>query len=384
MRVKRPMLSIAVVVTGTVGMLVGMTSTPGSAAPAPQYSVIASGFDNPRGLAVGAGGQLYVAEAGKGGPKCIVAGPEGHVCPGLTGAISVIGEGGAHHRIATGLLSVSDQGGFFATGPDGLSRNPDGQLYTIITACPQQVDSLPPGSFSHSLVAALRAQAGQVERISSGHFTPVAGVGSADWTWSKKHSNLVPGQFPDCDPYGILAGHRNQWVVDAASNTLDFVRSDGSVHVVAFFPNPPSSDAVPTCVDRGPDGALYVGELTGGGNKPGASIVWRVDTSQAHPKPTVWARGVTAVTGCGFANGAFYAVEFSTKGLDNAAPGTGDIVRVPAHSTKPTVVASGLSFPNGFAAAGHSVYVSNWSISPAQIPPGSPPFLPGEVVKVAI
>jgi hypothetical protein len=46
------------------------------------------------------------------------------------------------------------------------------------------------------------------------------------------------------------------------------------------------------------------------------------------------------------------------------------------------MVASGLSFPNGFAANGDSIYVSNWSISPAVIPPGGPPFKPGEVVRI--
>ena len=79
----------------------------------------------------------------------------------------------------------------------------------------------------------------------------------------------------------------------------------------------------------------------------------------------------------------FYATEFSTLGLDNAAPGTGAVVRVSAHSTSPTVVADGLSFPNGFAAHGNNIYVSNWSVAPAVIPKGAPPFLkPGEVVRI--
>jgi hypothetical protein len=37
--------------------------------------------------------------------------------------------------------------------------------------------------------------------------------------------------------------------------------------------------------------------------------------------------------------------------------------RVPAHSTSPTPIASGLSFPAGFAAGPNGV--SNWSIAPA-------------------
>ena len=375
---------VGVALTGVLGAMIGFTATSAGAAPKATVTTVASGFDNPRGLAFGEDGQLYVAEAGKGGPKCIPGGPGGgSLCPGLTGAISVITPGGAHHRIVSGLASISDQGGLFATGPDGLSRTEDGGLYTIITSCPQQGDQLPPGTFDPSLIGALKAQVGQVIKLrSNGHFTATAGVGKFDWNWTKTHTNLVPDQFPDCNPYAILAGEHDQWVIDAASNTLDHVTSDGDIKVVAFFPNPPSSDAVPTCVSRGPDGALYIGELTGGGNKPGASVVWRVDTREEHPTPTVWARGLTAVTGCGFADGRFYATEFSTLGLDNAAPGTGAVVRVPAHSTSPVVVAGGLSFPNGFAARGDSLYVSNWSTSTAVIPAPGPPFKPGEVVRI--
>jgi hypothetical protein len=367
--------------------MVGLSANPAAAAPKTKasFTTVASGFDNPRGLAFGEDGQLYVAEAGKGGATCIPGGPAGgNLCPGLTGAISVITKGGAHKRIVTGLASISDQGGFFATGPDGLSRNEEGGLYTIITSCPQQVAGLPADVFGASLLAALKAQVGQVIKVKdNGGFKAVAGVGEFDWNWSLLKDNIgkVPGQFPDCNPYGILAGEHDQWVVDAATNTLDHVQG-GTVEVKAFIPNPPSSDAVPTCLDRGPDGALYIGELTGGGNAPGAANVWRYDIRK--DALTKWATGLTAVTGCGFVDGKFYATEFSTLGLDNAAPGTGAVVQA-RPGKAPLVVADGLSFPNGFAGTEGSIYVSNFSVAPAVIPPGAPPFAkPGEVVKISL
>jgi hypothetical protein len=364
-------------------MFGALFAAPAVAASKTAFTTVATGFDNPRGLAFGNDGRLYVAEAGAGGSTCATGGPEGDLCVGLTSGISVINAHGAHHRIVSGLASFSGDGGFFATGADGLTRTAGGNLYTIMTSCPQMVDGAPPGVFDPSLVAKVRAQAGRVLKVKSGGFDRLAGVGRFDWNWSARHADLVPGQFPDCDPYGILAGeHHDLWVADAASNTLDHVSADGTIEIVAFFPNPAVSDAVPTCLDRGPDGALYVGELSGGGNPPGSSRVWRVDTSTKNPTPTVWASGLTAVTGCGFVNGKFYATEFSTLGLDNAAPGTGAVVRVPAHSTSPIVLADGLSFPNGFAAHAGGIYVSNWSVSPAVIPPGSPPFEPGEVVRI--
>jgi sugar lactone lactonase YvrE len=89
--------------------------------------------------------------------------------------------------------------------------------------------------------------------------------------------------------------------------------------------------------------------------------------ARTHGSPAATRTDTNPVTGCGFGrNGAFYATEFSTKGLDNATPGTGAVVRVPAHSSHPITVIGGLSFPGGFAAGPDgSIYVSNWSVAPA-------------------
>jgi len=382
---RRRAIQLGLAVTCTLGPLVAFTPAARAAEPGSGFTTVATGFDNPRGLAFGEDGRLYVAEAGSGGPTCATGGPGGgSLCIGLSSGISVITDDGAHHRILSDLASTSGQGGFFATGADGLSSNDDGHLFTVMTECPQVAGHIPPGVFDPSLISSVQGQLGQVLSVNDGGFRAIAGVGAFDWNWSSTHMNLVPGQFPDCNPYGILAGEHGHWVVDAASNTLDRVGRDGTIEIVAFFPNPPVSDAVPTCLARGPDGALYVGELTGNGNTPGSSVVWRVDTGDEHPTPTMWATGLTAVTGCGFADGSFYATEFSTLGVDNAAPGTGAVVRVPPHSTTPVTVANGLSFPNGFVADEANIYVSNWSIAPAVIPPGSPPFQPGEVVRIGL
>jgi hypothetical protein len=280
--------------------------------------------------------------------------------------------------VVTGLVSTAEPSGFGATGIDGISMIGNGTLFGIETV---SSDAIPPaaGNFlSANAIEGARAELGRlIQTNPSGHWTAVADVGHFDFLWSGEHKELVPSQFPDANPYGVLASGGERWVVDAASNTLDRVRPNGSVSVVAFIPSPASSDAVPTCLDRGPDGAFYIGQLTGFGNGPGKANIWRVVPGQ---KPEVWASGLTAITGCGFgSDGQFYATEFSTEGWESGGPGTGAVVRVPAHSTSPTPIVSTLSFPGGFAAGPDgALYVSNWSIAPANS--GGGPT--GEVVRI--
>ena len=362
-----------------VAAVLGGAATSASASTASHSTVttVVSGLDNPRDL-VFSHGRLYVAEAGHGGTAACFSDPElGKACVGFTSKISRVDIAhGRVHRIARGFVSIASPDGTGATGVDGISAS-DGRLVGIITG---SALSIPHGLLPASVEVRAKRQLGRLVVLSDDGRRFAGNVGNRDFVWSGNHPNLVPGQFPDANPYGVLAAGRSSWVVDAGSNTLDRVSPGGRVRVVRFIPNPPASDAVPTCVDRGPDGALYIGELTGGGNAPGASTVWRYDPTW--DRLTKWATGLTAVTGCGFGkHGRFYATEFSTNGLDQAAPGTGAVVLVPAHSTKPTTIVGGLNFPGGFA-AGHdgSLYVSDWSILPANT--GGGPT--GSVIRITL
>jgi hypothetical protein len=99
-------------VRGATVLAVAVTALAGAAAaPAAPLTVIASGLDNPRGLAID-GGAIYVAEAGKGGTgPCGIAAGGDSVCLGLTGAVTRIAQG-KQERIVSGLPSVA--------GPSGL------------------------------------------------------------------------------------------------------------------------------------------------------------------------------------------------------------------------------------------------------------------------
>lgn len=366
------------VVTTLFGLIVAVASSVGgvtgyaSSAKTATVTVIAQGLNNPRGLARGPEGQLYVAEAGTGGPSC-VPGPRGPDCFGSTGSISRLTSGQVH-RVVTGLVSIASPGGQGATGPDGLSQRDDGALYTIMAASPQQI---PPG-IPAGITEALQDQLGQLVKLNpeDGDYSAVAGVGAYDYAWTNRHLGLNP-QYPDANPYGVLALEHRIYVVDAGSNTLDLVGADGRVTVLAVFPPPAVNDAVPTCIDQGRDGALYVGELTGGGNAPGSAVVWRVVPGH---KPIVWQSGFTTITGCGFGtDGSFYVTEFQLGGLGSMNP-AGDVVRISDEGSR-TVLGQGKVFlPNGFLAGPDgSVYVSNWSVMPGTSSNGSPT---GQVIRI--
>jgi sugar lactone lactonase YvrE len=335
---------------------------------------VVKGLDNPRGLAFDSDGHLFVAEAGHGGKECSPEpGPGGEEqCVGFTSGVSRI-DNGVAHRVVSDQVSVAGPDGTAAIGIDGISILRDWRIFGVVG---ESRFAVPPKGFSVETTEKAKAQLGRLDEFTPNHGRVVADVGGFDFKWSEEHKKLVPEQFPDANPYSVLATPDGQWVIDAASNTLDWVH-EGSVKVVTFFPSPKVSDAVPTCISRGPDGALYVGELTGAGNGPGTSVVWRVVPGQ---EPTMWAKGLTGVTGCGFdTDGDFFAVEFSTLGWESFKPETGALVRVPPHSTSPITVVSKLSFPNGFAARPHQIYVSNWSIAPAQ---GGPGGVSGEVLRI--
>lgn len=327
------------------------------------FVVVASHLNNPRGLSPAPGGGLYLAEAGHGGKTCVSGGPEGEICPGLTGSFDLITTNGVK-RLVTGLFSASGAGGVAAEGPVSVSRGPDGTFYGLFGLNTHVVP--PKGVIPDKLRNKALAQLGRLWLVKpGGSVENVANVGDQDWAWSKRHINLAPHDFPDANPNTVLFSDENRYVADAGANALVRVNEDGTAKVADFFPVPANSqsDAVATCVARGPDGALYVGELLGGFYTPGHARIWRVAPGHA---PTVWASGLTTVQGCGFgSDGAFYATEFQTGGLEAQNP-AGDVVRISPDGKRTHLGVGKLFFPSGFAAgADGAIYVSNCSIAPA-------------------
>src|SRR3989442_4682348 len=249
--------SLAAIVFMAVGVLV---PTPAGAAGAPTPTFVAGGFDSPRGVEFFKG-TLVVGEAGHGGKNCIPGTPT--ICFGRTSQISWVNIGNQTHTpLVDHLFSAAE---FFnpaegeALGVDGISAR-DGKLMAILGVFPQAFGAYQcaPGDAECAAdVDAAKEQAGALLSVkASGSWRKVAGVGEFDFNWT---ADKAP-QEHDANPYGVLAVNGGSYVVDAGSNTLNFVSKRGEITILHHFawknPDPagfPSVD-VPTCVVRADDG----------------------------------------------------------------------------------------------------------------------------------
>lgn len=309
------------------------------------FTVVADGLQSPRGLTFGPGGRLYVAQTGAGA---------------TSGKITEITRPWSAtptlRDVVTGLISVGDEGEF--VGVSGLSAIGNGNIYAIMAL------SNAGTPFPHSRLGHLLALSpgGQVRNV--------ANVGDFNYAWTGAHTSLVPfGDFPDANPYGVLALADKVYVADAGANTLNLVRPNGSQAIIAFFANNVLADSTPTCIAKGPDGALYVGTLALVDSivfGPSA-IVYRVDPRAARPGDlatvlslaTPWATGLWPINGCAFGpDGSFYASELITSPDFSG----GDVVKIPFATPAVHISLTGnaLAFPGGVAVGPDAhVYVSN-------------------------
>jgi len=177
-QVSRP--SRALMVTALLGGGVAALGSPVSAKETkPTVTVVARGLDNPRGVAFGPNGELYVAEAGSGGAAPCIKDPEGggKTCYGATGAVTRVAHG-KQTRIATGLPSLAApaaQGPSMATGPHGVTVARDGTVYAVV--------GLGANPHDRSKLGAEGAGFGRLARIdSSGSWKNVADISAHEAT----------------------------------------------------------------------------------------------------------------------------------------------------------------------------------------------------------
>jgi sugar lactone lactonase YvrE len=360
-RVATAVLAVAALAAGT-GLSAASADTAAPAAKKKGFKVVASKLNNPRGLAVGPNGAIYVAEAGTAGPTC----PAPDVCLGYSSSITRI-KGGNARRIVKGLPSGGGQDGTFTTGADGVSVDPKGNVFAVMTGVGAEA---PPG-----LPEEAKALLGKLLRIKGGKAGVVADIEALEYPENPDGADL------NSNPYGVLALRGGvQYVVDAGANTLIRVK-DGKAKVAAIIPPNGPAQSVPTSVAKGPDGALYVGEFGGEGEGapgPGSQRVFRI----AKGKVKVFRKGFTTITGVAFGpDGSLYVSEFNT----NPETGAGDVVRVKPNGKRSRLGKGKLFFVGGVAVDGDGhVYASNWSNLPGTGGPAGSPFAgkSGQVVRL--
>jgi len=223
-------LIIFILLVGSSASVVNVVA----AAPSPsvQVSVVAAGFDSPRGVAV-SDGHILVGESGHGGDVCIPS-PYGPNCIGLSSQISVVDpSGGAHHPLVSGLFSSV----FGAVGPigvEGISVRHEkvlailglnSRLFESIECGPQPPDCA-------AVKAAAVGQSGHLISVSAkGTWRPVASVGAFDFDHFADHLADNPLQKHEANPFGVLATDNGALVADAAAGDLDFVSNGGRVEL---------------------------------------------------------------------------------------------------------------------------------------------------------
>jgi hypothetical protein len=344
--------------------------SPKSSPPTP-WTVVASGLDNPRGLAIAKNGDIWVAEAGKGGAGPCQPGPEGppNTCFGASGAYTLVHDG-LQKRVVTGLPSFGDEG----TGDNAIGASD-------IVVNGSHVTGLIGGGGGADERAALVATAGpaanwfdRMVKIDpwSGKLKPFA-----DFAAYETANNPDKGEI-DSDSYGLAEVHGGFVVADAAGNDVLGVNFKKQISTLAVFPDvmvpappfiqppPPGGmipmQAVPTTVAVRPkDPNIYVGQLTGFPFPPGAANVWAVKPDGSK---TVYASGFTNIVDIAWGRkGSLYVIEIQSAGLLAPDP-TGALIRVWPNGTQTTVASTGLVNPTGVAIAKDgTVYVTNYGTS---------------------
>jgi hypothetical protein len=365
------MRRLALTLTLVAGLVLAIAGT--SAEAVDGWAVVARGLDNPRGLAftpsVGTWQgrdtetALYVAEAGRGGTgPCGIAGNFELNCYGPTGAITKI-TGAGQERVVTGLPSIANATGTTVTGPHDVSVSNGSAFVAVGCGCTvaKRAAFGPGGAALGTLVRA---------SLHSGAWATIADPTALEET-------NPDGTDVNANPYAALATAGQQLIIDAGGNDLLRVFGRPPLELLSLFPSrlvpappflglPPGTripmQPVPTSLVRGPDGAFYVGELTGFPFPVGGARVYRIDPHRFGP-PEVYATGLTTVIDLAFdRNGSLYVLEHRKFGL--LGPNTtGALIRVGLDGSQTEIASTGLVNPTGLAINDGFAFVSNFGTS---------------------
>jgi hypothetical protein len=257
------------------------------------------GLDNPRGMAFGADGALFVAEAGHGGAPCDAPPPGTPAlsCYGLSGGISRLWHGQQDRIVSSKLPSVSFRLGAQARGPNDIAlRFGKGPESWVLGAGGADVTiGLEADPATRDVKD--RQDFGKLVHIpASALFAPSTDLCTGDDCWQPRVDIAAyeigggpDSGKPESDPYGLLVerrGHRRgdddeagddeaedheaeddhhdhgrheggddegedghgaaDVVIDASGNSLLHVDADGDISLLAVFPSRSTTPPRPT------------------------------------------------------------------------------------------------------------------------------------------
>lgn len=310
---------------------------------------IATALDNPRGIAVGPDGTVYVAESGSGGERwsydVAIGGPPGLHCSGLSGGITKIefvdatsvsptrrqGDGKVPvvSRLAATFPSVSGLTdtceppplGFAATGPSSLAVEDDGSIILAMGMGGPPENQKELGKLGDIFGSIYRVVAEVLEDV-------IANIPQ----YVETQANLM-----ESNPYGIALVPEGILVADAGADALFLIRDDNTIDTIVTFSSfgqaavpelscgnnstlPAGSMAnitsVPTSVAVSPTGDFYVGFLTSDPYAPGSSKVLKLTRTEERSEPTVVVDNLTQVTGLDFdAEGSLFISQLSDASI---------------------------------------------------------------------
>ena len=344
------------------------------------------GLRSPRHLDFSPSGNLYVAEAGRGGDGPCFFGGEGPACMGATGAVTKIDRRGAQTRIVDGLASYANDTDGDGTleageadsgiGPHGITALSDHGVFVTSGGPTAPLTAPPPDGepISRDDLAAQNRAARLFGRLlwvfGRQRYVPIADI----YEFEKRRN--PDGGAIDTNATDVLFDRGRFVIADAGGNSV--LKAFGPhLSTLSVFPDTPGvpnpfapgetvdMQSVPTGIVEGPDGAYYMSQLTGFPFPIGGANVYRIDPRTGRFR--VFAGGFTNIMDLAFdKRGTLYVLEIDSNGL-LFPPNFGAIHAITKQGTRSVVVPPDgtLTEPGGIAVGKRGdLYVTNLSRSP--------------------